>query len=63
MAKKKKAKKKNKVKKKKNKKKEKIVSWWNKKRQPVKTIKIKPTLGNKLTKEYKKKLKIKRRGK
>ena len=39
------------------------MSWWNKKRQPVKTIKIKPTLGNKLTKEYKKKLKIKRRGK
>ena len=39
------------------------MSWWNKKNQPVKTIKIKPTLGNKLTKECKKKLKIKRRGK
>ena len=39
------------------------MSWWNKKRLPVKTIKIKPTLGNKLTKAYKKKLKIKRRGK
>ena len=39
------------------------MSWWNKKRLPVKTIEIKPTLGHKLTKEYKKKLKIKRRGK
>ena len=39
------------------------MSWWNKKTQPVKEIKIKPTLGNKLTKEYKKKLKIKRKGK
>ena len=39
------------------------MSLWNKKRLPVKEIKIKPTLGHKLTKEYKKKLKIKKRGK
>ena len=39
------------------------MSWWNKKRQPVKEIKIKPTLGRKLTDAYKKKLKMRRRGK
>ena len=32
------------------------MSWWNKKTQPVKEIKIKPTLGKKLTDAYKKKL-------
>ena len=39
------------------------MSWWNKKRLPVKMIKIKPTLGRKLTDAYKKKLKMRRRGK
>ena len=39
------------------------MSWWNKKENAAKVLMPKPTLGNKLTKEYKKKLKMRRRGK
>ena len=35
------------------------MSWWNK-RQNIEPIKIKPTLGTKLTEAYKKRLKKKR---
>jgi|TARA_R110000751_G_scaffold109111_1_gene206015 hypothetical protein len=39
------------------------VSWWNKKENADEVLRLKPTLGLKKLKEYKKKLKIKRRGK
>jgi hypothetical protein len=38
------------------------MSWWNK-RQNIEPIKIQPTLGTKLTKAYKKKLRQKKNGK
>ena len=38
------------------------MSWWNKK-QNIEPIKIKPTLGTKLTEAYKKKLRQKKNGK
>jgi len=40
------------------------MSWWNKKENAAKVFGMPtPTAGHKLTKEYKKKLKMRRRGK
>jgi len=39
------------------------VSWWNKKENANEVLRLKPTLGLKKVKEYKKKLKMRRKGK
>ena len=39
------------------------MSWWNIRENVAKALMPKPTLGDKLTKEYKKKLRMRRRGK